>query len=240
MNLKLGERDATLYYEQIDDEAYQDVARSEKNGITYQLLQEKDLEQTINCLVDVFTSSEPITTAIQINASEFYPFAEIVGQKAVKDGLSQIAKDSATSQVVGAIISEDLSTELSEENSKNLPQKFDIIFQVLKELHEKYESQKKLGTDKLFHIFLLATQKQYSNIKIANNLLEKNLKIATQKGFSGAIVEVTGNISQHLFRKYGFEDRCSIDYQTYKYKGIKVFETIKEHRSCILMDKIFN
>ncbi len=48
-----------------------------KNGITYELLQEKDLEQTINCLVDVFTSSEPITTAIKINASEFYPFAEI-------------------------------------------------------------------------------------------------------------------------------------------------------------------
>ncbi len=30
MNLKLGERDANLYYEQIDDEAYQDVARSKK------------------------------------------------------------------------------------------------------------------------------------------------------------------------------------------------------------------
>ncbi len=158
----------------------------------------------------------------------------------MEDGLSQIAKDSANSQVVGAIISEDLSTELAEENYKNLPQKFDIIFQVFKELHEQYESQKKLVTGKLFHIFLLATKEQYRNRKIANNLLEKNLKIATQEGFSGAIVEVTGNISQQLFRKYKFEDRYSIDYQTYKYKGIKVFERIKEHQSCILMDKIFN
>jgi hypothetical protein len=31
MKLKLAERDATLYYEQIDYSAYQDVARSKKD-----------------------------------------------------------------------------------------------------------------------------------------------------------------------------------------------------------------
>ena len=31
MKRKLSERDATLYYEQIDYEAYQDVARSKKD-----------------------------------------------------------------------------------------------------------------------------------------------------------------------------------------------------------------
>ncbi len=152
---------------------------SEKNGITYELLQEKDLEQTINCLVDVFTSAEPLTTAIKITASEFYPFAEIVCQKAVKDGLSHIAKDSATSQVVGVIISEDLSTESLEEIYKNLPQKFEIIFQLLKELHEQYEMKKKVVTGKLFHIFLLAVKEQYRNRKIGNNLFKNNLKLAS-------------------------------------------------------------
>ncbi len=211
-----------------------------ENGITYELLKEKYLEQTINCLVDVFTSDEPITTAIKITPSEFYPFAEIICKKTVKDGLSHIAKDSATSQVIGAIISEDLSTELSEEISKNLPEKLGAISQVLKELHEQYEMKKKVVTGKVFHLFLLAVKKQYTNRNIANNLIEKNLNLASQEEFSGAVVEASGNISQHLFRKYGFEDRCSIDYQTYEYKGIKVFERIKEHRSCILMEKIFN
>ncbi len=213
---------------------------SVKNGITYELLKEKYLEQTINCLVDVFTSAEPIAIAMKITPSEFYPFAEIICKKAVKDRLSQIAKDSANSQVIGAIISEDLSTELSEEISKNLPEKLEVVFQLLKELHEQYELKKKVVTGKLFHIFLLAVKEQYRNRNIANNLIEKNLNLASQEEFSGAVVEATGNISQHLFRKYGFEDRCSIDYQTYEYKEIKVFEGIKEHRSCILMEKIFN
>ena len=42
----------------------------------------KSLEQTINCLVDVFTSAEPIFTALKITPSEYYPVAEIICQKA--------------------------------------------------------------------------------------------------------------------------------------------------------------
>ena len=214
-----------------------------KNGITYELLKEKYLEQTINCLVDAFTSAEPMARAIKITPREFYPFAEIICKKAVRDGLSHIAKDSTTSQIIGAIISEDLSTELSEENFKNFSEKFGAVFQLLRELHEQYEIKKKLVTGKLFHIFLLGVKKQdrkYRSGKIAVNLIEKNLNLANQKGFSGAIAECTGNISQNFARKWGGEHRCSIDYQTYEYKGIKVFKGIKEHRSCILMEKIFN
>ena len=33
---------------------------SAKNGITYEILPEKDLEQTINCLVDVFTTFDDV------------------------------------------------------------------------------------------------------------------------------------------------------------------------------------
>ena len=157
----------------------------------------------------------------------------------MEDGLSQIAKDSATSQVVGFIISEDLSKELSEEIYKNISQQFEIVFQILNELHEQYEIQKKVVAGKVFHIFLLGAREEYRNRKISNNLLEKNLKIANEEGFSVAIVESSGNISQHIFRKYGFDDICSIDYQTYEYKGTKIFEGIKEHQSCILMEKIF-
>ena len=76
---------------------------SEQNGITYQILQKPDLEQTINCLVDVFSSAEPIIKELQITPTELYPFAKIVCQKSVENGLSLIAKDPATSKVVGFI-----------------------------------------------------------------------------------------------------------------------------------------
>jgi len=89
--------------------------------------------------------------------------------------------------------------------------------------------RKKVVTAKVFHIFLLGAREKYRGKKIGNKLLENNLKMATQAGFSTAIAEATGKISQYICRKYGFEDRVSLDYQTYEYKGIKVFEGIKEH-----------
>jgi len=90
----------------------------------------------------------------------------------------------------------------------------------------------------MFHIYFLGIIEKYRSRMISNNLLEKNLNMAIEKGFLVAKVEATGNISQHIFRKYGFEDRCSIDYQTYEYKGRKIFQGIKEHKSLILMDKV--
>ena len=217
---------------------------SEQNGITYQILQKPDLEQTINCLVDVFSSAEPIIKALQITPTELYPFAKIVCQKAVENGLSLIAKDPATSKVVGFIISEDLSEDLSkkspEEINKNIlqDQKLDIVFKLLKELNEQYEKQKKSFIGKMFHIYFLGIIEKYRGRRISNNLVEKNLNMAIEKGFLVAKVEATGNISQHIFRKYGFEDRYSIDYQTYEYKGRKILQGIKKHKSLILMDKV--
>ncbi|MGD1809488.1 hypothetical protein ACP6PL_29205 [Dapis sp. BLCC M126] len=209
----------------------------EENEIVYEILQEKDLEPTINCLVDVFPNAEPMSRALGVTPSEFYPFAKIICQKAVAEGLSHIAKDSVTSKVAGFIISEHLSNESEEEIHKYIPQKFEVFSQVLKELHEQYEMEKKLVNSKIFHLFFLGAREEYRGRKIANKLVENNLKMAAQAGFSKGIVEASGKISQHICRKYGFEDRVSLDYQTYEHKGIKVFEEIKEHQSCILMEK---
>ena len=207
--------------------------------ITYELLQEKDLEQTINCLVEVFTSAEPVFIGLKITPSEFYPFAETICKKAVKDKLSHIAKDSVTSQVIGFVISEDFSTTLSEENFQNLSEKFKPVFQLLKELHEQYELDKQIVKRKLLHSILWGVKEEYRNRHINSNLVKENNNLAIQKGFSGVVVECSGNISQHLARKQGFEDRFSIDYQTFEYQGMKVFKDIKEHQSCILMEKNF-
>ncbi|NEQ72588.1 MAG: hypothetical protein F6K23_05590 [Okeania sp. SIO2C9] len=211
----------------------------EESEIVYEVLQEKDLEQTINCLVDVFPSAEPISRALKLTPSEFYPFAEMVCQKAVAEGLSHIAKDSVTSEIAGFIISESLSKESYEEIDQSIPQNFEVVFQFLRELNEQYEIKKKVVNSNIFHVFLLGAREQYRGRKISNKLVENNLKMAAQAGFSKAIVEASGKISQHICRKYGFEDRASLDYQTYEYKGVKVFEGIKEHESCILMEKVF-
>ena len=213
---------------------------SKQNGIIYQLLQERDIEQAINCLIDVFTSAEPITKELKISPNEFDHFAKIICQKYVEDKFSMIAKEPVNYQVVGFIISQDLSNKLSEEIYNNIcqNQKMNTLFQFLKELNEQYEIHKTNLISKVFSIFLLGVREEYKNKNIGNKLLEHNLKIASKEKFSLVKVEATGNKSQHIFRNYGFKDKCSIDYQNYEYQGIKIFEGIKEHKSCILMEKL--
>jgi hypothetical protein len=49
MKLKLAERDATLYYEQIDYSAYQDLARSKKDRTSANLTEAKThISQTLS------------------------------------------------------------------------------------------------------------------------------------------------------------------------------------------------
>lgn len=143
----------------------------EENEIVYEILQEKDLEQTINCLVDVFPNAEPISIALKITSSEFYPFAEMICQKAVAEGLSHIAKDTVTSEVAGFIISESLSQDLYAEEDQNISQKFKIAFQFLQELNEQYEMEKKVVNYKIFHVFLLGAREEYRGRKISNKLV---------------------------------------------------------------------
>ena len=74
MKLKLGERDATLYYEQIDYSAYQDVARSKKADL------EKFFQELTNDLLlmqqfkSITARSQFIKLAIRLGARRGYTF----------------------------------------------------------------------------------------------------------------------------------------------------------------------
>jgi len=83
----------------------------EKKEIIYELLAIKNLEETIACIVDVFPRAEPMTKAAEITSDEFYPFAEIYCKKAIRERLSLVARDMATGNVIGFLISENLASE---------------------------------------------------------------------------------------------------------------------------------
>jgi hypothetical protein len=57
------------------------------------------------------------------------------------------------------------------------------------------------------------------------------------RGAKTGVVEATGVVSQHIFRKFGFLDRFEAPYQTFTFQGKQVFEAIKDHHGLILMEK---
>lgn len=74
MKIKLGERDATLYYEQIDYEAYGDVARSKKTDLE-KFFQELTNKPLLMQQFELITAREQfIKLATRLGAGRGYTF----------------------------------------------------------------------------------------------------------------------------------------------------------------------
>ncbi|MEB3181230.1 MAG: GNAT family N-acetyltransferase [Nostocaceae cyanobacterium] len=211
----------------------------EKDGIVYEILQSKDLASTIECLATVFPGGEPLTHCLGITKEYYYPVAEIVCQKAVEDGLSHIAKDAQTGELVGFIISEDMYIENNyyKEKYKEFD-KFIPIISLVESLQQEYLADKKIRKGQFFYESMIGVYPKYQNRNIARYLYAENIEYAKTKNFSRIITEPSGIVSQRLCSRFGFKEIVSIDYQDYEYQGMKVFANITRHKKCVLMEKI--
>lgn len=205
--------------------------------IIYSMLREKDVEQTVDCMVDTF-QDEPMTKALDITKDEFKYLAELYATKAAKERLSIVAKDGDGS-VIGFCISEDLISG-PPEGIYGTNEKFRPIIDLLSSLDENYMESKPYDMENgdTFHLFMAGVKEPYRSTNVASALIDRSLGLANSRGFSCAIAEATGPVSQHILRdKFGFAEKFSVDYEQFVYGGDRVFESIREPRSCILMEK---
>jgi ribosomal protein S18 acetylase RimI-like enzyme len=208
----------------------------EEKGISYEILQEKDLEETVTLLSNVFSSKEPVTKSLDITAEELRYFAELYCKKAVMDGLSIVAKDKGNKdKIVSFLISEDLDSERPEGIEKVDPKILPAIA-LVEALEEDIKSSRKEG-ERRFHLFLGGTDKEYENRHILSTLNEESMKLAKTKHFTSAVAEPSGFATQHMFKKLGFEIRKMIDYKTFQHEGKNVFKIIEGPSSIPLMEK---
>ncbi len=213
----------------------------EKDGIIYELLQEKDLQGTINCLVDIFTTDEQLTRELGFTTEEFDPLAEIICVKAVEDQLSQIARDVQTGEVVGFTIAQDLFGNdefLHLINEKVV--KFKPAIDLVEKLEAEYLKNKPQVTKgQILYVFMSGVRPRYRGGKMARIGFEKNVTAAKEKNYQLAMTECTSRTSQVAAMRLGFKEIVSIDYKDYLYEGKPVFQGLAEtHKRCILMEKV--
>lgn len=205
--------------------------------ITYSMLREKDVEQTVDCMVDTF-QDEPMTKALDITKDEFKYLAELYATKAAKERLSIVAKDGDGS-VIGFCISEDLISG-PPEGIYGTNEKFRPIIDLLSSLDENYMESKPYDMENgdTFHLFMAGVKEPYRSTNVASALIDRSLGLANSRGFSCAIAEATGPVSQHILRdKFGFAEKFAVEYNSFVYEGERVFEGIETPATCVLMEK---
>lgn len=208
----------------------------EKDGIRYTLVDEKDLDQVTQLVALVFTDgSEPVTRELNVRPDDFARFVRSFFPKFLREGLSIVARDAVTGEVVGAQLNDDMGTELPDPDG--LYEWAEPVMGLLGELDGRYFGDRVVEPRQYAHLFLVAVSPLYRRKRISPQLLELSLAVAAGKGYKKATAEATGLISQHVLRKAGFEPRVEIPYAKFEYNGYRPFQGIKDHPSAVLMDR---
>ncbi len=212
-----------------------DIILKEEKRIIYEIFQEKDLEETAVLISEVFTRGEPTVRYFGITAKEYHYFAELYCKKGIEEGLSILAKDKDTGKIVAFLISEDFDSS-APEGIEKIDKKIAIDLAIVDAIEEEAKANKKKG-ERRFHIFLGGTEKEYVNRGIMTTLIDESIKLAKSKKFTNIIAEPTGFATQHIFKKFGFEQQKMIEYKKFVFEGKNIFEHLESPVGIILMEK---
>jgi predicted N-acetyltransferase YhbS len=200
-------------------------------SLEYALLQSEDFDAAARVLTDAFTRREPLGVAAGIVASDFDAFLRVLAPKIIDDDLTVVARNEA-GEIVGVMLNEDSGTP-PPDGFDTLSRSFVPIWEFLHELEVEHRAD---GRDPLpgewLHLFLLAVAEEACGQGVAQGMVAASLENAKGRGYSTAVVEATGPISQNIFRKQGFTDRVFRPYA-----GHPVFSSVAHAGGTILMDR---
>ncbi len=205
--------------------------------INYEWYRAADRDETTKLLGEVFSERDPPAVAVGLTSAEFEHFVRLLCPKAAAEGLSIVARDGATGEMVGALLAEDSASTIPE-GLETLSPKLNPIFDILGQLDVEYRNGGRAKPGESLHLFLLGVARRHAGQGIGHGLVAACLKNNAPRGFRVAVTEATNKTSQHIFRKQGFVERVRRSYSDHRFKGQAHFLSIAaEHGGPILFDK---
>lgn len=209
-----------------------------RDGIRYEMLSEANLDGAVRCVSTVFTAEEPMSRHLGISPADFAVFARGYYQHLIPQQLSLVAVDEDRDQVIGVRISEDYAKIEEGLVIEGLTPKFNPLFALLDQLADYFRARREVVPGKYAHMFMVAVAEGYTRRGIAPSMYRYFLEIVQSRGFSHAVTEPTGVISQHiLLHKFGFRELFRIDYRDFVFDGSYPFSGLRGHQCAMLLEK---
>ena len=205
-------------------------------GIEYAVCEPGDTPEVGRLLAESFTRHDPPAVAVGLTRGEFEAFVKLWLPGAGADGLTIVARDVATGQLAGALLTDDAAAP-PPQGLDDLSQKFDPIFDLLDQIDTEYRQGRNVDSGRYLHLFLLGVADQFTGRSIGRHLVAACLANGAAKGYTSAVTEATNPVSQHIFRTLGFEKRAERSYGEYRLDGIPIFASIEEHGGPMTMDR---
>jgi ribosomal protein S18 acetylase RimI-like enzyme len=187
-------------------------------------------------LGEVFSRRDPPAVAVGLTASEFEEFVRLLCPTLEAEGLTIVARHAGTKEVLGVLLTQDSASALPDGVGRLSP-KFDPIFDILGQLDAEYRAGRAVPPGECLHLFLLGVSDRIAGRGVGQQLVAACLEHGAKKGYGLAVTEATNKVSQHIFRKQGFQERVRRSYRSHRFGGRAVFASIADQGGPALMDR---
>jgi ribosomal protein S18 acetylase RimI-like enzyme len=212
---------------------------SELIPIEYGVYADSEAAAVAALLGEVFSRHDPPAVAVGLTTSEFEDFVRLLSPTLGAEGLTIVARHAETREVVGVLLTQDSASALPDGVGRLSP-KFDPIFDILGQLDAEYRAGRAKPPGECLHLFLLGVSERVGGRGVGQQLVAACLELGAKKGYRLAVTEATNKVSQHIFRKQGFEERVRRSYRSHRFRGRAVFASIADQGGPALMDRMIN
>lgn len=203
--------------------------------IVIRRMSEADNGEMSKLLGDVFSRRDPPAVSTKFSPEKLEKLAALFGMKSLKEGLSSVALEEDSGEIVGAVLAHDFGKPPPDGISA-MDLGSEPVISLIDELESAFLNTHSIRAEKYLHIFMIAVRDDFSRKGIAQNLLDSCVNQAKRSGYQIAFAEATNRFSQRIFLKAGFDVVCSIEYEDFELDGQRPFLDIKDEGACLLME----
>jgi ribosomal protein S18 acetylase RimI-like enzyme len=201
-------------------------------------LTDRDLKAAARLYTDVFLSDEPTTVRHAPDPVRFLPSARCYLRLLVNGGLSFVARDETTGDLVGFIFCIDLLDDPAEEGPemKAFVSQFGHAVALIDELEDRYLDRASIERGSGLHIFQIGVDRSYRSTGLARALIRRSLAHARERGYRTAVADCTNPASRRAFERCGFVERGVLSYDAFSSHGVRFFAGIEGGISLMVHD----
>lgn len=184
---------------------------------------------------NIFVEASVLHNAVDITIDEYREYLHGSFDEMWRQGLSIIATDRTTNELVGCLLACDYAKQ--ELNSAKVPAKLEPVNALLKTLDSAYRTDRKILPGQVMLVDMAVVKETFSGCGIYTRLREKAHRIGRDAGFQQIVGELSSAATQHLcVNRFRHKICAEIEFASFTYNNEKPFASIKEPASIILVE----
>jgi len=198
-------------------------------------LSERSSDEAFSLACNVFVDASVLHTAVGVTHAEYREYMRTSYEVMWRQGLSLVATDIQTGEIIGCLIACDYATQ--EQYTGNVPAKLKPVNALLKNLDNIYRENRQPEPGQCLLVDMAVVKPTASRRGIYRKLRERAHQVGLESGYTRVVGELSSAATQHLcVNQFNHKVRAEIQYAAFTYQGRQPFALIKDPASIMLVE----